>query len=263
MQDVLPSPPTSPLAMRVTRRQEKALPIMASPPRVLERLEEEEEDNLFFASYRPLKRRKTSEFMAKAMHESRTDEDAHMESTPERGLTHSMAADVPIPSKNGEPLRMVLRSTSQKRIQSTKEASSIPEGGKIPSASASFRNPNRSFGKGTSKKIAKGKKRFQVKHDSQRDREQANTLEYHPFELADHRFTPIKVICPSVQTTSSEETVDPVAPDDDLTWFVRKTAYSEEVKGESQLPGGIENLKVGCFFDMEDGMEVHDMDTSL
>jgi hypothetical protein len=58
-QDTVPSPPTSPLSMRVSRRQEKALPVIMSPPRLLERLEEEDE-NQFFTMKRPLKKRKVS-----------------------------------------------------------------------------------------------------------------------------------------------------------------------------------------------------------
>ena len=42
------SPSKSPLSMRVSRRQEKALPVMTSPPHLLERLEEEDDENDFF-----------------------------------------------------------------------------------------------------------------------------------------------------------------------------------------------------------------------
>ena len=66
-QDILPSPPTSPLSMRVSRRQEKALPVMMmmSPPHLLERLDEadEEDENNFFMMKRPLKKKqKVSRF---------------------------------------------------------------------------------------------------------------------------------------------------------------------------------------------------------
>ena len=56
-QNTLPTPPASPLSMRVSRRQEKALPVMSSPPRLLERLEEEDENN-FFTMNRPLKKKR-------------------------------------------------------------------------------------------------------------------------------------------------------------------------------------------------------------
>jgi hypothetical protein len=57
--DAMPSPPTSPLSMRISRRQEKSLPLLSSPPRPLECLDEAEED--IFTSKRPLKRRKTQD----------------------------------------------------------------------------------------------------------------------------------------------------------------------------------------------------------
>ena len=50
--DILPSPPTSPLSKRVSRRQEKALPFMSSPPHILERLEEEDEND-FLTTNKP------------------------------------------------------------------------------------------------------------------------------------------------------------------------------------------------------------------
>ena len=52
---ILPSPPTSPLSKRVSRRQEKALPVMSSPPRLLERLEEEDEND-FLTTNKPPKK---------------------------------------------------------------------------------------------------------------------------------------------------------------------------------------------------------------
>ncbi|EDR04174.1 uncharacterized protein LACBIDRAFT_304804 [Laccaria bicolor S238N-H82] len=57
--DAMPSPPTSPLSMRISRRQEKLLPLLSSPPRPLECLDEAEEN--IFTSKRPLKRRKTQD----------------------------------------------------------------------------------------------------------------------------------------------------------------------------------------------------------
>ena len=53
-QDRLPSP-RSPLSMRVSRRQEKALPVMSSPPHLLEPLKEENE-NKFFSMNRLLRK---------------------------------------------------------------------------------------------------------------------------------------------------------------------------------------------------------------
>ena len=53
-QDRLPSP-RSPLSMRISRRQEKALPVMSSPPHLLEPLEEENE-NKFFSMKRLLRK---------------------------------------------------------------------------------------------------------------------------------------------------------------------------------------------------------------
>ena len=56
-QNTLPSPSTSPLSKRVSRRQEKALPVMSSPPHLLERLEEEDENDVF-TMHRPLKKKR-------------------------------------------------------------------------------------------------------------------------------------------------------------------------------------------------------------
>jgi len=45
-QDILPTPPTSPLSTRLSRRPKKVLSVMmSSPPRLLERLEEEDEND--------------------------------------------------------------------------------------------------------------------------------------------------------------------------------------------------------------------------
>ena len=62
-QDTRPSPPTSPLSMQVSRRQEKALAVMSSPSHLLERLEEEDEnDPLTMNSLRPLKKKRKMTF---------------------------------------------------------------------------------------------------------------------------------------------------------------------------------------------------------
>jgi len=63
--DILPSPPTSPLAMRVPRR--RGPPLRASPPRMLESLREEDEEQ-FFVNQRLLKRRKLSGADATPIH---------------------------------------------------------------------------------------------------------------------------------------------------------------------------------------------------
>lgn len=55
--DILPSPPTSPLAMRVSRR--RGVPLSASPSRTLGCLQEEDEEQSF-AIKRPFKRRKVA-----------------------------------------------------------------------------------------------------------------------------------------------------------------------------------------------------------
>ena len=64
-QNTLPSPPTSPLSMQVTRRQEKGLPVKSGSPRVLlERLEEEDENDFITMNGSLKKKRKVSISMA-------------------------------------------------------------------------------------------------------------------------------------------------------------------------------------------------------
>ena len=62
--DALPSPPTSPLSKQVSRRQEMALPVMSTPPRLLERLDEEDENDVYTMNRPHKKKRKMSKFMA-------------------------------------------------------------------------------------------------------------------------------------------------------------------------------------------------------
>ena len=86
--EIQPSPPTSPLAMRVSRR--RGPPLIASPSRTLECLQEEDEEHLS-ANKRPLKKRKVSEANATLTHFSYgTLGEGSMDLTsPARALTFS------------------------------------------------------------------------------------------------------------------------------------------------------------------------------
>ena len=116
---ILPSPPTSPLAMRVSRR--RGVPLIASPSRTLGCLQEEDEDQLF-AIKRPFKRRKVSEANATLTRFSYgTIEEGSMDLTsPARALTFSTTGSFEMlftPASIVSPgSGMVLSSPVQKRV---------------------------------------------------------------------------------------------------------------------------------------------------
>ncbi|KIJ95936.1 hypothetical protein K443DRAFT_312900 [Laccaria amethystina LaAM-08-1] len=107
--DAMPSPPTSPLSMRISRRQEKSLPLLSSPPRPLECLDEAEED--IFTSNRPLKRRKIQDAAVQC--------DVSMSLTPPPPLS-SHRTSRPLVFNDGSPTPpRVLRSHSLKLAKAT------------------------------------------------------------------------------------------------------------------------------------------------
>ena len=116
---ILPSPPTSPLAMRVSRR--RGVPLIASPSRALGCLQEEDEEKLF-ANKRRFKRRKVSEANATLGHLSYgTIGEGSMDLTsPGRALTCSTTGSFEMlftPASIVSPGNgMVLSSPVQKRV---------------------------------------------------------------------------------------------------------------------------------------------------
>lgn len=103
--DAMPSPPTSPLSMRISRRQEKTLPLLSSPPRLLECLDEADEE--IFTSKPPLKRRKTQNAKVQP-------DDVSMSLTPPQPPS-SHRTSRPLAFNDGSPTpRRVLRSHSLK-----------------------------------------------------------------------------------------------------------------------------------------------------
>lgn len=103
--DAMPSPPTSPLSMRISRRQERLLPLLSSPPRPLGCLNEAEEN--IFTTKRSLKRRKTQDATVQL-------DDESMSLTPPPPPS-SRRTSLPLAFIDGSPTpRRVLRSHSLK-----------------------------------------------------------------------------------------------------------------------------------------------------
>ncbi|CAA7257490.1 unnamed protein product [Cyclocybe aegerita] len=84
--DALPSPPSSPLAMRASRR--RGLSLMSSPPRVLESLREEEEDDVF-SNRRHVKKRKVSDTQAAPTRVLYECDNSDVQSTPTPSRTRA------------------------------------------------------------------------------------------------------------------------------------------------------------------------------
>ena len=130
--DNLPSPPTSPLAMRVSRRRE--LPLMASPPRVLECLQEEDEEQ-FFATQRPLKMRRYSGTNATStdFSDGSIGEDTMDLASPARALRFSTSIEmISNPTSVISPGEgMILSSPFQKCVAGSGDSivTSLPSGG--------------------------------------------------------------------------------------------------------------------------------------
>ena len=241
-QDTLPSPPTSPLSMRVSRRQEKALPVMSSPPHLLERLEEEDEND-FFTMNRPLKKkRKVSISMTSIL----CDEDIDMErGTPTRtwDLRHSQ--------------RMI---QVLKWQQSSPSPISSPDVFKVDSSFVNMKPRYRSMAKNSTKKwkatsgSQPGSSRKPIKRDGLK--KQAITLNYRPFELPTNnsgryhmRTKPLSSTSTKSSNSSDEKVANAGAEDesDNNTWLQNvKTRSSRVEQEDNQVAGRIENLTVGC-----------------
>jgi hypothetical protein len=237
-QDTLPSPPTSPLSMRVSRRQEKALPVMSSPPYLLERLEEEDEND-FFTMNRPLKKRKVSISMTSIL----DDEDIDMEwgtPTRTRDLRHSQ--------------RMI---QALKWQQSSPSPISSPDVFKVDNAFVNMKTRYRSMGKKSTKKrkVASGSQPGSSRKPIKRDvfKRQAITLNYRPFELPTNnsgryyhmRNKPLSPTSTKSSNSSDEKAVIAGIEDesDNNTSWLRNMKVEYE---DNQVAGRIKNLTVGC-----------------
>ena len=245
-QDTLPSPPTSPLSMRVSRRQEKALPILSSPPYLLERLEEEDEND-FFTINRPLKKkRKVSISMTSIL----CDEDIDME--------------------RGTPKKARYLRRSQRRIrasdwqQSSPSPISSPDVINVDSAFVNTKPRYRSMGKNSTKKMKvssgsqPGSSRKSIKRDAL-IKKQTTTLNYRPFEVPTsnsgryHMRTKPLSSTSTKSGNSSDEKVAIAASgaedesDNTTSWLRSIKTHNSGVENEdNQVAGRIENLTVGC-----------------
>ena len=242
-QDILPSPPTSPLSMRVSRRQEKALPVMSSPPHLLESLEEEDEND-FFTMNRPLKKKRK---VAMSMSSILRDEDIDMERgtpTRARGLRRSQ--------------RMIQALEWQ---QSSPSPISSPNIFRIDSAFVSMKPRYRSMGKNSTKKrkVTSGSQSGSSRKAIERDglKKQAITLNYRPFELPINnpgryhmRTKPLSSTSTKSSNSSDEKVTIAGAEDEsdnNTSWFRNmKTRNSGVEHEDNQVAGRIENLTVGC-----------------
>ena len=240
--DALPSPPTSPLSMRVSRRQEKALPVMSSPPHLLECLEEEDENDNFFTMNRPLKKRKVSISMASIL----CDEDVDMEcGTPSRarGLRRSQ--------------RMV---QALKWQQSSPSTISSPDAFKVDSTFINMKPRYRSMRKNSTKKrkvtsgSQPGPSRKPIKRGGPKG--QAITLNYSPFELPTNKSGPYRMRTKPLSSTStkssnSSDEKGTIAggedeSDNNTSWLRNTKIRTIGVEHEdNQVAGRIESLTVG------------------
>ena len=240
-QDTLPSPPTSPLSMRVSRRQEKALPVMSSPPHLLERLEEEDEND-FFTMNRPFKkRRKVSMSMTSIL----CGEDIDMEQgTPTRARDlHSQ--------------RLIAALEWQ---QSSPSPISNPDVLKVDSTFVNMKPRYRSMGKNFTKKrkITSGGQPGSSRKPFKRNDpgKQAITLNYRPFELPTNnsgryrtRTKPLSSASTKSSNSSDEKVANAGAEDDsdnNTSWLRNIKIHNSGVEHEDyQVAGRIENLTVG------------------
>ena len=235
-QDTLPSPPTSPLSMRVSRPQEKALPVMAGPPHLLERLEEEDESD-FFTMNRPLKKKRKA-------------------SIP---MT-SIVCDEDIDMGGGTPTRPRKLRRSRRIIQ---ESSPSPISSldvfKVDSMFVNMKPRYRSMGKKSAKKrniISGGQpdsSRKPIKHGD--PKKQVITIKYRPFELPTSnsgRYDMRKPLS-TTSTKSSNSSDEKFAiaggedeSDNNTSWIRNMKTQNSEVEHEDiQVAGRIENLTVG------------------
>ena len=241
-QDNLPSPPTSPLSMRVSRRQERALPVMSSPPQLLERLEEEDE-NIFFTTNRPLKKkRKMSRSTISIL-----DEDIDMEDcTPTRTqdewhsrrrihASEQPSSPSPVSSLNGFNVDSAFINMKSRHRSMGKNPARKRGGRKVASSSSQT---------GSSRKPANKTKRDYLE-------KQAITLNnYRPFRFSTTdsvRYHTRTRLLSSTSTNSWDEKVATIAEDesDSNTGFRNHNSGISPVENEdNQVAGGIENLRV-------------------
>ena len=242
-QDTLPSPPTSPLSMRVSRRQEKALPVMSSPPHLLECLEEEDEND-FFTMNRPFKkRRKVSISMTAIL----GDEDIDMEQgTPTRARDFLRHNQRMIPALEWQ--------------QSSPSPISNPDVFKVDSTFVNMKPRYRSMGKSSTKKrkITSGGQPGSSRKPFKRDdlKKQAITFNYRPFELPTNnsgqyrmRIKPLSSASTKSSNSSDEKVAIAGAEDDsdnNTSWLRNIKIHNSGVEHEDyQVAGRIENLTVG------------------
>ena len=240
-QDTLPSPPTSPLSMRVSRRQEKALPVMSSPPHLLECLEEEDEND-FFTINRPLKKkRKVSLSMTSVL----CDEDIDMERGTPTGTRDFRYSQ-----------RMI---QALKWQQSSPSPISSPDVFQVDSTFVNMKPRYRSMSKNSSKKrkltsgtSQPGSSRKPIKRDLKK--KQAITLNYRPFELPTNnpgryqmRTKPLSCSTSTKSSNSSDGKVAIEDESDNNTSGLRnmKPHNSGVEHEDNQVAGRIENLTVG------------------
>ena len=250
--DTLPSPPTSPLSMRVSRRQEKrVLPVMMSspPPHLLERLEEEDENDFFFTMKPPKKKRKVSISMASIL----CDEDIDMEpGTPTRAQDWRYSQ------------RMI---QALKWQQSSPSPISSPDVFNVDSAFVDMSKPRyrRSMGKkksATKRRVSSGNlnQPGSSRKPIKRNHKQAITLSYRPFELPTNHSGRYHMrtnkLLSSTTSAKSSDSFDEKNPfsgieddesDNDTSWLRNvKTRNSGVEHEDNQVAGRIENLRVGC-----------------
>ena len=274
-QDILPSPPTSPLSMRVTRRQEKAFPVMMNPPHFLERLEEEDEQDFFTMKRLLKKKRKTSRpTMTIIVDQQDIDMD---EDTPVRDqdLRLPMSLESPTPSANTSfpSSHMVLRSHSRRRIQglqqqpSSPSPFSSPDVFKVDSAFVNLKPRYRSMGTKNGRKVASGssqpgssRKTNKAKRDFLEKHNASIRLNYRPFEIpasdSERRYhMPAKPL--SFTSTKSNNSSDEKAAiaaaaapgESNSSGFGKTKTYNSGnslvEQEDNQVAGGIKNMTVG------------------
>lgn len=246
-QDILPSPPTSPLSMRLSRRQEKALPVMMmSPPHLLERLEEEDESD-FFSIKGPLtKKRKVYRST------SSIDEDIDMEGctpTKARDLRLPMSLSPPSVFMNSASPHRVLRSHGQRRIHALAQPSSpspisSPNVFKVDSAFVNLKPRHRS----TSKNKSGGRTRSgssRKANKAKRDYTPAIALNDSPFKLP--RNKPFSSTSTQSSNSSDEKATSVTSCEDESEDNNNNTGtylFVGSTNMECQMTGGIENLSV-------------------
>ena len=221
LQDTLPSPPTSPLSMRVSRRQEKALPVLSSPPHLLERLEEEDEND-FFTMNRPLKKKRKVIRSMKSM----LDKDMDIE-----GGTLIRARDFP--------------SMHVSNQQSSPSPLSSPNVFKVDRAFINMKPRYRSM----DARKRSGRKVASAGSPRKPAEKKTITLNYRPFEFPTNNSGRYHMRTTPLSSKSSNASDEKAAEEesDNSSWFGNHNSGISPVEhDDNQVTGGIENLTVGC-----------------